>query len=507
MSSLSLTFDLTVTHLVYGGDAMGRLPDGRAVFVPFCLPGERVRVRLLEEKRGHAHAELVAVLEASPLRIQPRCIHFGICGGCHYQHMPYSAQLEAKEAVVREQLERIGGIINPPVHPVRPSPHEYYYRNAVQFHLTQDGKPGYQRAASHTVFAIQECHLPETPINDTWPQLDLETFPGLERVDLRLGVGDEILLALESASDETPEFSVEDLPLSAVHLGPNGSVVLAGDDFLVMEVLGRPFRVSAGSFFQVNIPQAETMVRHLLELLPLNGSQTVVELYCGVGLFSAFLAPRAAHFIGVELSESACADFAVNLDEFDNVSLYQGAAEEILPHLEMLPNVILVDPPRAGLERRALDAIVEKLPRQVAYVSCDPSTLARDAKRFLAAGYTLREVTPFDLFPQTYHIETISLFELGILKPSFFPPPDPSGSPPHLSPIKNPAILWNLPVPSTCAASIILAHPESPRERTYPGNSQRTLIPVIRGHGLIIAPSNSGFPAFGNNPAHSASLS
>ncbi|HVN56154.1 MAG TPA: class I SAM-dependent RNA methyltransferase [Anaerolineaceae bacterium] len=405
------TFDITVTHLVFGGEALGRLPDGRAVFVPFCLPGERVRVRLLEERRGHARAALVAVLEPSPLRVQPRCVHFGVCGGCHYQHMPYSLQLETKEAVVREQLERIGGIAHPPVHPARPSPQDFHYRNAIQFHLTPDGRPGYQLAASHTVFAIQECHLPEPLINEIWPRLDLEAVPGLERVELRQGAGEEILLTLESTSDETPEFSVEDLPLSAVYLGPGGSVILAGEDYLIMEVLGRPFRVSAGLFFQVNTPQAGVMVRHLMERLPLNPSQIVVELYCGVGLFSAFLAPRVARYVGVELSEAACVDFAANLDEFNNVTLYQGAAEEILPHLDLRPEVVLVDPPRAGLDRRVLDALVEKRPATIAYVSCDLSTLARDARRLLGAGYTLREVTPFDLFPQTYHVETISLFE------------------------------------------------------------------------------------------------
>lgn len=411
MPESNTIFELTPTHLVYGGNAIGRLPDGRAVFIPFCLPGERVRIHLVEEKRGHARAELLEVLEPSPDRIQPRCSHFADCGGCHYQHMPYALQLQVKAGVVREQLERIGAIVDPPVQPTRPSPAEWNYRNNVQFHLSASGKLGYQAANSNTVIPIHECHLPAEPINAIWPQLDLEAVPGLQRVDLRQGVEGDLLLALESSTDEIPEFSVEDLPLSAVYMGPHGSVVLAGDDFLAVEVLERLFRVSASSFFQVNTPQAAAMIQYLLERLDLHSTTTLLELYSGVGLFSAFLAPRVTRLVGIELSETACADFAANLDEFDNVELYQGFAEQVLPHLDLHPDVLLVDPPRSGLDRYALDAIIALNPRQIAYVSCDPSTLARDAKRLLAAKYLLLDVTPFDLFPQTYHIETISLFE------------------------------------------------------------------------------------------------
>jgi len=158
---------------------------------------------------------------------------------------------------------------------------------------------------------------------------------------------------------------------------------------------------------------AGALVEEVLRLLAPGPEDLVLDLYCGVGLFSAFLAKRVREVIGVELSPSACADFAVNLDEFENISLYEGAVEQVLPGLAVLPTLAVVDPPRAGLERAALDALGALRPGRIAYVSCDPATLARDAKRLLETGYALVEVTPFDLFPQTYHIESVSLFQLG----------------------------------------------------------------------------------------------
>ena len=405
--------DLDLTALVYGGDAIGRLPDGRAVFVPFGLPGERVRVRLVEEKRNFARGVLLKVLQPSPERIQPRCPHFSVCGGCHYQNLDYAAQLRVKTGVLRDQLARIAGIADPPLAEMVPSPLEWNYRNTVQFHPDPAGKLGFQAADGRGVVAVSECHLPEPALNDIWPLLDLEPVPGLERVSFRLGADEDILVALEGEEMEPPELSVEALPVSVVQLSSLGATVLAGEDGVFIDVLERSFRVSAGSFFQVNTRMAALMVGHILESLPVDSSKVVLDLYCGVGLFSAFLAPLAAEVIGVEAAPSACADYAVNLDEFENVSLYEGMAEQVLPALERHIDFAVVDPPRAGLERAALDALVNLHPAKIAYVSCDPATLARDAKRLIAAGYRLERVTPFDLFPQTYHIESISLFSLA----------------------------------------------------------------------------------------------
>jgi 23S rRNA (uracil1939-C5)-methyltransferase len=260
------------------------------------------------------------------------------------------------------------------------------------------------------ILPITECHLPEPAINTLWPQLEFEPGTPVERVSIRRGEADDLLLALKSEEAAPPEIEIE-ADLSVVHLYGDDAVVMAGEDHLLLSINGRRFRVSAGSFLPGNTLMAEKMVAHLLERLPLSHDSTLIDAYCGIGLFSAFIAPRIGRLIGIESSPSACADFAVNLDEFDHVELYEAPAEGVLPHLDARPEGILVDPPRAGLERRALDGMVALNPKTIAYVSCDPATLARDAARLLAAGYHLTEVTPFDLFPLTCHIDSISLFE------------------------------------------------------------------------------------------------
>ena len=409
-------FTVTLTSHAHGGEALGRLPDGRALFVPYALPGETVCVGLIEEKSNHARGELLEVLQASPQRVQPRCPHFTTCGGCHYQHMSYEAQVEAKTTILRDQLERIGGLQGIEILPAIPSPSTWNYRNHIQFHLTPQGKLGFKAPHSEAVVPIRECHLPEAPLNAIWPQIALETIPGLEQVSLRLGADEDILLVLESSDQQAPEFSV-DLPVSAVHLGPAGQILLSGSDHIVIEVpdrnqgQGRLFRVSAGSFFQVNTPMAAAMVEHLLANLSLKAGATVLDAYCGVGLFSAFLAPRVGRLVGVESSHEACYDFEVNLDEFENVELYEAPAEIVLPNLDLNPDIIIVDPPRSGLDRRALDGILALRPGVLAYISCDPATLGRDARRLSQRGYSLMQITPFDLFPQTYHIESISFWQ------------------------------------------------------------------------------------------------
>jgi 23S rRNA (uracil1939-C5)-methyltransferase len=407
------TFDITLEKLTYGGEAMGRLPDGRAVFVPFGLPGEQVRVELAEDKKNFARGKLLEVLTASPDRIAPKCKHFGKCGGCHYQNLPYEKQLTAKTEILRDQLQRIGKIENPPVKPMVASPLAWNYRNHVQFHLTEDGKMGFVNSGGNAVLPIEECHLPEAGIDSFWRDLQFESDEEVERVSLRAGGDGELMVVLESESPETPELEVE-ADVSVIHVFDDHPVVLAGEGHLFFDILGKDFRVSAGSFFQVNTKMAEKMVEHLMTCVPVSLSTTLLDLYCGAGLFSKFFAAKCEKVIGIESSESACEDFAFNLDEFDNVELYEGAAEEILPALAnqlKSQTCAIVDPPRAGIERHALDALIQIQPQVITYVSCDPSTLARDAARLISGGYRLVEVTPFDLFPQTYHIESISIFE------------------------------------------------------------------------------------------------
>ena len=405
--------EIILEKLTYGGEAMGRLSDGRAVFVPFGLPGETVRIQLTQEKQNFARGEILEILKPSADRIQARCKHFAQCGGCHYQNLPYEKQLLAKADILRDQLQRIGKIENPIVQPTVASPEQWNYRNHVQFHLTNDGKIGFINSRGYSTLPIEECHLPEASIENFWRELQFESKMNLERVSLRSGDDEELMLILESETEETPELEIE-ADISIIHIYDEHPVVIAGSNHLTIQILGKDFHVSAPSFFQVNTKIAEKMVQHLQAQFPIPNSQfTLLDLYCGVGLFSKFFAPKYAKVIGIESSESANEDFALNLDEFDNVELYEGAAEEILPALAPQltePMHMIVDPPRAGIDKFALDAILQINPQVIAYVSCDPSTLARDAGRLIKGGYTLQNVTPFDLFPQTYIIQSISIF-------------------------------------------------------------------------------------------------
>lgn len=403
--------EVTFESLAYGGEALGHLADGRVVFVPFALPGERARVRLVQEQARFARGELVELLQPSMERNRPRCKHFGSCGGCHYQHMSYERQLEAKAGILQDQLQRIGKIDNPPVRSMVPSVNPWNYRNQVQFHLTRQAKLGFVRADSRGVFAVEECHLPEETIGQAWPQIELEEGLGIERVSLRAGAEGDVMLVLEGDAETLPELELE-AEMSVVHVSGETATPLTGEDHVWMRVLEREFVVSAPSFFQVNTATAERMVQYVLELAA-QSSDTIIDGYCGVGLFSAFLAPRCRRLIGIEASAAACRDFETNLDEFDNVELYEAPVEDTLPALDAQPGLVVLDPPRAGLAPPVIEALSKSRPAKIIYVSCDPSTLARDLRQLIQDGFHLVQVTPFDMFPQTYHIESISLLERG----------------------------------------------------------------------------------------------
>jgi len=407
-----MPFELMLEDMVFGGDALGHLPDGRAVFVPFGLPGEKILLSIVEEKKSFARGQIEKILTPSPIRIQPRCRHYGTCGGCNYQHLAYRDQLAFKQRIVKGQLQRMAGLVDFPVAPVVPSPNEWNYRNTVQFRVSYDGKVGYQAAGTNNLVEISECHLPMNEVNSLWPKLLLEPGSGIHRINLRQGGEGDLMLVLESDQEAPPEFSV-DFPISVVFKNPESQYVLSGEDLILMQVKGRDFRVSVDSFFQVNLPQAEAMVDHVIALAGSLEGKTVLDAYSGVGLFSTFLAATAKRLIAIEVSESSCNDFAVNLDDFENVELYIDQAENVLPTLKTSLDLAVVDPPRAGLDSRVVSSLIATKPQKVIYVSCDPATLARDIKRFIDGGYTLKSVTPFDQFPQTYHIECVA--ELLIL--------------------------------------------------------------------------------------------
>lgn len=400
---------LKIDALVYEGYGISRLPDGKAVFVPFVMPGEEVNARIIEEKRGHAIAELISVENPHPQRTQPRCTHFGDCGGCHYQHIPYTMQLDLKKEIFAEQLQRLAGIESPEVKEIVPSAADWNYRNVLQFSLNSNAELCFSDFYRNQPFPIRECYLPLKEIDRVWRLAEFERGLDLERIEYRVNEKGDMMLILHGGGQDVPELASES-SLSIVHQHKEDQIILAGDGFLVMQIGGHDFKVSAGSFFQTNYSGAESLARMIQDIILGNECHNVLDVYSGVGFFSAFLAAGLESITGVETSDSACEDFINNLDEFSNVSLYRGKAEYVLPQLEDDYDCILVDPPRAGLKKEVTRTILDKTPSLLIYVSCNPSTMARDARHLNEAGYDLQTSIIVDMFPQTFHIESVNIF-------------------------------------------------------------------------------------------------
>ncbi len=422
-NSQSLIRNVQLTAMTQGGEAMGRDDTGRVVFVPYALAGETVTVAIVQAKKNYARAQLVEIITPSPARVTPRCPHFppppsgmatgrgGGCGGCQWQHIEYAAQLKFKTEIVREQFARIGKIPDAPVRDTLGMAEPWHYRNNVQFQLDAAGRLCFRAYESHDLVRITECHI-------IHPLLD-EMFRGLEfqgadfsGVTLRAGTRTgEKLLVLEGRDNEPPEISVDE-PVSIAYQTPDGDVLpLIGKDALHEILREHTFRVSPQAFFQVNTPMAEKLIDLVEQFLAPQPADVLLDAFGGVGTFGLALASRVTKVIAIEENPFAVNDAKANAVEISNVEFQRGAVEDILPKLKTKITLAVADPPRAGIAPAALDALIALAPRALAYVACDPATLARDARKLVDGGYRLVEVQPVDLFPHTYHIESVSWFE------------------------------------------------------------------------------------------------
>jgi 23S rRNA (uracil1939-C5)-methyltransferase len=405
------TFQLELTAMAHGGSALGR-HEGRVIFVPYSIPGETVRVELVEARTRWGRARLVEVLEPSLHRVDPPCPYFGQdkCGGCQFQHIDYEAQAEYKREVVIDQLARLGGLGDTNVQEIIGAADPWAYRNHVQFHTTPQGQLGFLTADTHDVIPIEECLILDPLLDELWAALDME-WPQLHQLSLRCGsvTGDRMAVF---ELNEYQDFDIEvDFPVSCVILLADGEVVvLMGNAYLEEQVAGRDYRISANSFFQVNTAGAEALVALVRDALAPTSSDTLLDLYCGVGLFGLSLADRVGRVVGVEADPSAAGDFRVNSRRMDHVALIEGKAQAVLPRIDEPVDLLALDPPRSGAGEQVIEQIARLNARRIAYVSCDPATLARDARHLTERGFELQEVQPVDLFPQTYHVESVALF-------------------------------------------------------------------------------------------------
>jgi 23S rRNA (uracil1939-C5)-methyltransferase len=407
---------------IYGGAFLARL-EGKAVFVPLTLPGEQARVRITQSKPGYATAEVEEIVRAAPERIVPACSHFGACGGCHYQHTDYATQLKFKQAILRETLERGGVAVPAEIAVLAGEP--FGYRNRIRLAFDAAGSPGYRGRRSHSVVTVHECPIAAPLLVEAaqaFAQVLRGSAPALRPTEISLfcnAAETELLASVFTSNptkirfDEIGQALHERIPaLIGAELAVEGrpgeqppSVAQWGSASLSYRAAGFDYRVDHGAFFQVNRWLVEKLVERVIA--DHNGA-LAWDLFAGVGLFARQLAARFDQVVAVESAPSATAALEENLRGTGG----KAVKADTLAFLKrsrtgVRPDLIVVDPPRTGLGAETCALLAEIATPAVACVSCDPATLARDLRALIGAGYQIQSITLTDLFPQTFHLETV----------------------------------------------------------------------------------------------------
>lgn len=437
-----------IERLTYGGEGVGRW-NSLVVFVAGVVPEETIKAKVIRVHRRHVEAMLLEITESSPHRAAIRCPHYDEgCGGCSWQHVTYSSQLAAKEEAVRDSLVRLAGLADPPIRSILPAPSVWNYRNKMEFAFHPDGIVGlHPKGAWYDILPLRECHLP-WPVTVAIVQ-KAQSFVrehGLslyhprsregflrELVVRQSGGTGEILIGMVTSPGDFPLgkamaaslAEVDKRIVSVVHsirrqpdtAAPIGeTAVLFGCNYMTEVIAGLRFRLQVETFFQTNSAQAEQLVRLVKEAAGNVAGEEVVDVYCGVGVFTLALASMGARAVGVELVATAieAAKENARLNGITDVRFYAGDARRVLSEVlpaGMRPKVLVLDPPRAGAGGKVMRRIARSEPERIIYVSCNPTTLARDLVELFSFGYQVVLVQPVDLFPQTYHVETVVVLE------------------------------------------------------------------------------------------------
>ena len=393
----SAPLELTVEKLVPGGEGLAR-HEGKVVFIPGTLPGERIRARLTESKKDYARAEVLEVLEPSPERIVPPCPVAGRCGGCDWQHIGYAAQLLQKTAMAADALRRIGGMEWPGlgIEPGEP----WRYRNRAQLHRAPGGGMGFLARGSHDVVPVTTCPVADPSLDallapEAAPAAGSARFMAWGHAGRGGTGGARALAAMGNAAGREHE---------------NDAAAEGGE--ISVDILGKTIRFDLRCFFQSNAGMVEKLIPYALEGL---SGTTAMDLYCGVGLFGAFLADHFRSVIAVEENASSLAYARKNIPGAEHVFL-QGRLEDLvlqgsLGGPDAAPEAVIVDPPRPGLDQAVRDWLIERMPPRLVYVSCNPATMARDLKSLTASGFVVKDMRLFDFYPQTAHVEAVARLE------------------------------------------------------------------------------------------------
>ncbi len=458
---------LKIESVTYGSEGIAR-ENGRVIFVDRTLPGEEVEVSIVKKRKDYAIARIVAIHKTSKQRIKAPCTHFGVCGGCKWQDVNYSYQLELKQQIVTEVLQRTGGFNEVLIHPIKPSPEIFFYRNKMEFSFSSHRwilseetdpllKPRDYSLGLHIpgrydkVLDIDECWLQSEfsnrvlilvkkfAKNSGLPVWDTKSHSGFWRyLILREGknTGQKMVNIVTreyhpEVMEQLTSMLVQDFPdlnsiVNNVKESTGGSAfgekeyLLAGRQIIEDKIGDCLFEISANSFFQTNTKQAENLFQIIQDFAKLSKHSVVYDLYAGTGTISIFLASQVKKMIGVEVIESAVLNAKENAlkNNVSNCYFILGDVKDIFGNSSGIlskygnPDVVIIDPPRAGIHPKSISAISSLSPPRIVYVSCNPTTFARDARLLCDSGYSLKQVQPVDMFPHTYHIELVGQFEL-----------------------------------------------------------------------------------------------
>jgi 23S rRNA (uracil1939-C5)-methyltransferase len=436
---------IEISGLTHDGDGVGQT-EGFTLFVPHALPGEKIRAKVLKTKKNYGYAKMLEILEKSPHRIEPQCSIYYQCGGCTMQHMNYEEQLRQKQNLVVENLRRIGKIENVVVHPIIGMDEPWHYRNKAQVPIGElDGKliSGFYAHRTHRIIDMDTCHIQHQKIDEVVAEVKrVASSLGLQAYNELTGEGllrhvvvkvgfktKEVMAVLVVNGDKIPNVDqlvnqltnkIQGLKSIVMNVNKkqtnvifgNHTEVIWGEPYIYDYIGDVKFAISARSFYQVNPVQTEVLYNKALVYAALSGTETVIDAYCGIGTISLFLAKKARRVYGVEIVPDAISDAKRNarLNQIDNVEFAVGEAETVIPwwySTGVSADVVVVDPPRKGCDEKLLDTLIRMKPERIVYVSCNPSTLARDLRILEDGGYITKEVQPVDMFPHTMHVECV----------------------------------------------------------------------------------------------------
>ena len=449
MSQQGSVVELEINDLSSSGDGVGRL-DGKVIFVPNTVTGDRVLVKLVRVKSQYAHAKLEKILQPSPHRLRPRCIVADKCGGCQWQHIDYQYQLQAKQTQIKQALERLGNFSDPPLADMLASPFALGYRNKATYPLrrsTASGQvqAGYYRSHSHALINLNQCPVQDRELNPFlaeikqdiqnrgWSIYQETLHRGkLRHLSLRIGRRtQEVLLTLITNNWQLPGIEEQaqiwlkrypQLVGVCLNYNPERTNVIfgketrtiAGRGYLSEKFADLDFQLRPETFFQVNTEAAEAVLETIREKLALQGREILVDAYCGIGTFTLPLSRQVHQAIGIEIQEVSVTQAKLNaeLNGIDNVNFYIGNVETILPQFNLKIDVLILDPPRKGCSKSVISTVLKLQPKRIVYLSCQPATLARDLALLCADGmYQLQLVQAADFFPQTSHVEAVAFLD------------------------------------------------------------------------------------------------